>query len=139
MKFLLDTNVVSEFVKEQVNPGVSEWLAQGDERTMVISVVTIGEIEKGIAWMPDGKRRQALQAWLESALLPRFQGRILALEVQDFRRWGHLIGNALRAGAPLPQMDTLIASVALNRDLTLVTRNTGDFKRTGVKLLNPWR
>lgn len=139
MRFLLDTNVVSEFAKEQINPGVLEWLAQGDERTMLISVVTIGEIEKGIAWMPDGKRRRALEMWLESALLPRFEGRILALDVQDFRRWGQMIGAGLRAGTPLPQMDTLIASVALNRDLTLVTRNTADFQRTGVKLLNPWR
>ena len=139
MRFLLDTNVVSEFAKEQINPGVLEWLAQGDERTMFISVVTIGEIEKGITWMPDGKRRRALEMWLESALLPRFEGRILALDVQDFRRWGQLIGAGLRAGTPLPQMDTLIASVALNRDLILVTRNTADFQRTGVKLLNPWR
>jgi toxin FitB len=139
VRFLLDTNVVSEFAKEQVNPGVLDWLAHGDEREMGISVVTIGEIEKGIAWMPRGKRQRNLESWLESALLPRFHGRILPLEVEDLRRWGRMVGSALRAGVPLPQVDALIAAVALNRGLTLVTRNTDDFQRTGVKLLNPWR
>jgi predicted nucleic acid-binding protein len=139
VRFLLDTNLVSEFAKELVNSGVLEWLAHGDEKEMAISVVTIGEIEKGIAWMPRGKRQRDLEVWLESALLPRFHGRILPLEVEDLRRWGQIVGSALRAGAPLPQMDVLIAAVALNRDLILVTRNTDDFKRIGVKLLNPWR
>jgi len=139
VKFLLDTNVVSEFAKEQVNPGVLDWLGQGDEREMAISVITIGEIEKGIAWMPRGRRQRDLERWLESALLPRFRGRLLSLDVADLRRWGQMVGTALRAGTPLPQMDALIAAVAINRDLTLVTRNTDDFRRTGVKLLNPWR
>jgi predicted nucleic acid-binding protein len=139
VRFLRDTNLVSEFAKELVNSGVLEWLAHGDEKEMAISVVTIGEIEKGIAWMPRGKRQRDLEVWLESALLPRFHGRILPLEVEDLRRWGQIVGSALRAGAPLPQMDVLIAAVALNRDLILVTRNTDDFKRIGVKLLNPWR
>jgi predicted nucleic acid-binding protein len=139
VKFLLDTNVISEFAKDQINSGLLEWLAHGDERAMAISVVSIGEIEKGIAWMPHGKRRLVLQAWLETRLLPRFQDRILPLNTQDLRLWGQLVGAALKAGAPLPQMDTLIAAVAIHHNLTLVTRNTDDFKRTGVRLINPWR
>jgi toxin FitB len=139
VRFLLDTNVVSEFAKEQVNPGVLDWLAHGDEREMAISVVTVGEIEKGIAWMPRGKRQRKLESWLESALLPRFHGRILPLEVADLRRWGQMVGSALRAGAPLPQMDALIAAVGLNRGMILVTRNTADFERTGIEMLNPWQ
>jgi predicted nucleic acid-binding protein len=138
VRFLLDTNVVSEFAKDEVNPGIVRWLSHGDEQAMVISVVTIGEIEKGIAWMPQGKRQRALEVWLQSSLVPRFRERILPLELEDLQRWGRMIGSALKAGTPLPQMDTLIAAVALNRDLILVTRNTDDFMRTGVKLLNPW-
>ena len=138
MRYLLDTDVVSEFASERINPGLLEWLAQGDEREMAISVVTVGEIEKGIAWMPDGKRRRALEVWLDAGLLPRFQGRILVSDIPDLRRWGQMIGSAQRAGSPLPQVDTLIAAVALNRDLTVVARNTDDFRRTGVRLLSPW-
>ncbi|HYN79368.1 MAG TPA: type II toxin-antitoxin system VapC family toxin [Lamprocystis sp. (in: g-proteobacteria)] len=136
---MLDTNVVSEFARDSINPGVFEWLAHGDEREMAISVVSIGEIEKGIAWMPQGKRQRALQVWLERRLLPRFQARVLPLELVDLRLWGQMVGAALKAGTPLPQIDALIAAVAIQRDLTLVTRNTDDFKRTGVTLINPWR
>lgn len=71
MKFLLDTNVVAEFAKEQVNPGALDWLGQGDEREIAISVITIGEIKKGMAWLPNGRRQRDPERWLESALLPR--------------------------------------------------------------------
>lgn len=138
MKYLLDTNVVSEFTRGVPNPGVRAWLAAVDEADTALCVVTVGEIENGIAAMPPGKRRQRLSDWLEQSLLPRFGARLLPLELADLRLWGRLVGEGLRTGRPLPQVDALIAAVAINHGLTLVTRNAGDFQRMPVNICNPW-
>ncbi len=136
--FLLDTNVLSEFAKPKVNPGLFDWMQQSDETRMAISIVSVGEIQKGISRMPDGRRQTDLQAWLDQHLVPRFQQRILPLDLNDMRRWGRMMGAASKAGETLPAIDALLAAVALNRRLILVSRNTRDFERTGVTLLNPW-
>lgn len=137
-RFLLDTNVLSEFTKPTVNPGLLDWLRRNDEDLMAISVVSVGEIQKGISRMPDGRRRLDLQRWLDEQLIPRFEHRILPIELENMLRWGRLMGDAMTQGQPLPAVDTLLASVALDRNLILVSRNERDFARTGVDLLNPW-
>lgn len=136
--FLLDTNVLSEFAKPKVNPGLFDWMQHSDETRMAISVVSVGEIQKGLSRMPEGRRQTDLQAWLDQYLVPRFQQRILAIDLNDMQRWGRMMGAAIKKGETLPAVDSLLAAVALNRGLILVTRNTRDFERTGVTLLDPW-
>lgn len=138
MKYLLDTTVLSEFAKRTVDPAVIAWLQKTDELQLTISVVSLGEIQKGISSMPRGKLQQDLQTWLDSRLIPRFGLRALPLTSSDLQRWGQLLGEATKSGEPLSPVDTLLAAVALNRDLILVTRNTGDFALTGVRIIDPW-
>lgn len=138
MKYLLDTNVISEFAKPVVDPAVLSWMRTTDELQMAISVISIGELQKGISGMVQGKRRQELQTWLDGALVPRFGVRILPLERPDLQRWGRLLGEAKQSGDSLPPIDTLLAVTALNRNLSMVTRNTRDFACTGVELIDPW-
>lgn len=138
MKYLLDTNVLSEFAKPTVDPAVLSWMRATDELQMVISVVSVGEIQKGTSRMTQGRRQQELQAWLDRELIPRFGVRVLSLELLDLQLWGRLLGEAMKSGDSLPPVDTMLAAVALNRDLIVVTRNTGDFGRTGVEIVNPW-
>lgn len=138
MKYLLDTNVLSEFAKPIADPAVLSWLRSTDELQMGLSVVSVGEIQKGVSKMPQGRRQQDLQTWLDDQLIPRFGARTLPLELPDLQRWGRLLGEAKKTGEPLPPVDTLLAASALNRDLIVVTRNTQNFLRTGVRLLDPW-
>ena len=105
---------------------------------MAISVVSVGEMQKGISRMPRGKLQHDLQTWLDSRLVPRFGIRVLPLAASDLQRWGRLLGEAAKSGESLSPVDTLLAAVALNRDLILVTRNTGDFALTGVRIIDPW-
>jgi predicted nucleic acid-binding protein len=138
VRFLLDTNVISEFTKRDPNPGVYAWLDQNDERQTAVSVISLGEIQNGIARLPNGKRKAALQDWLDNNLIPRFDGRILPLTIPDMLLWGTMTGEAVSAGAPLPTADAVLTAVARNRDLIVITRSEGDFGRKGVGLLNPW-
>ena len=138
MKYLLDTCVVSEFVKPAPSADLVRWLQETDDLLMGLSVISIGEIQDGIARLPAGKRKAGLQRWLENALIPRFDNRILPVRTEDALRWGNLLGQARRKGRPLPQTDGLIAAIALNRGLTVVTRNTRDFDSMGVPAHNPW-
>ncbi len=136
--FLLDTNVVSELVKPRPEARVKGWIDATDERLLYLSVLTLGEIRKGIAKLADRGRRVALETWLDSDLMLRFAHRILAIDQAVADRWGRLAAEAAIAKAPLPVIDALLAATALHHDLTLVTRNTKDAARTRVSLFNPW-
>ena len=138
MKYLLDTCVISEYTKPNPNAGLHAWLQSTGDVLMGISVISFGEIQSGISRLPDGKRRLRLQHWLDDELISRFESRILFVDLADTLRWGVLTGEAKLRGETLPSVDALLAATALNRQLTLVTRNTKDFKRCGVPLLNPW-
>lgn len=138
MSYLLDTCVLSEFTRRQPHPRVVEWLSEADEDTLFLSVLAIGEIQHGIEKLEDTPRKEELRQWLTSDLLPRFEGRIVPLDVPVLLRWGELVGRLERQGRKLPAIDGLLAATALTHDLILVTRNTADFEHTGVKLLNPW-
>lgn len=138
MKYLLDTCVISEFTKPRPATSVIEWLAAQDDDALAISVITAGELQNGIAQLPTGQRRDALQTWLDEQLIPRFLGRILPVHLEECLSWGQLRGSLRLQGKTLPPTDALLAATASNHRLTLVTRNTKDFQNSGISILNPW-
>lgn len=133
--FLIDTNVISELIKTTPAPQVTAWVDATAAELIYISVITLGEIRKGISLLPQSKRRTQLEAWLGSDLLMRFAGRIIDIDHEIADRWGQLSGVR---GSTLPVIDGLLAATAIHHNLTLVTRNTRDVARTGVALFNPW-
>ncbi|MFI5090690.1 MAG: type II toxin-antitoxin system VapC family toxin [Terriglobales bacterium] len=136
--FLLDTNVVSELVRGKPDPKVTAWVEGTAEDLLHLSVLTLGEIRKGIASLPAGSRRVALAAWLDSDVVVRFAGRILPIDQAVADRWGHIAARAAVAKRLLPVIDGLLAATALDYNLTLVTRNIRDVAATGVPVFNPW-
>lgn len=136
--FLLDTNVASEMVKPKPDPGVMKWIAEADEMLLYFSVVTFGEIRKGIASSTDATRRIHIENWLR-ALVNRFAERILPVDLAVADRWGNLAGSCKVKGVTLPVVDGILAATALHHNLTLVTRNVRDVQGTGVETLDPWK
>lgn len=138
MRYLIDTCVFSEYAKLRRNDAVTEWVdAQAQESTF-LSVLTIGEIEKGIVRMPPSKRKTALAVFLDD-LIRRFDDHVLNLTTSTVRLWGRMVADLEKRGRVLPVVDSLIAATALEHDLTIVTRNEEDFTPTGVKVLNLWQ
>lgn len=136
--YLLDTNCISEVVRPRPERRVLEWLEGADEELLYLSVLTLGEIRKGVAGLAQGKRRLLLARWLETDLPARFAGRILPIDRQIADLWGLISAEAKRHGKPVASIDGLLAATALHSDLTLVTRNVGDFAPIRVPLLNLW-
>jgi predicted nucleic acid-binding protein len=134
--FLLDTNIISELVKVKPESRVTAWIKNIDESLLYLSVLTLGEIRKGITSLQDGARRVSLEAWLDHDLVLRFSDRILSIDLEVADRWGRIAGNARKK--PLPVIDGLLAATALHYDLTLVTRNIADIAGSGVAVFNPW-
>lgn len=138
MNYLLDTCLISEFKKPQPNPKVINWLANQIEETLFLSVITIGEIQKGVSSLVPSKKKTDLENWLNSLII-RYNGRILPLGTDEILFWGDTIIKLEKKGRVLPFMDSLIASTALAHNLVLITKNEADFKNTGVKILNVWK
>jgi len=138
MSFLLDTNVLSEWVKPRPDAGVITWLDEADEDRLFLSVVTLAEIRRGIERLQPGRRRQRLDDWLQDELPERFEGRILPVDAAVADTWGRLVARSEAAGRAIGVMDAFIAATASAHDLTLVTRNVGDFKGSMRAILNPW-
>jgi predicted nucleic acid-binding protein len=136
--FLIATNCISELVCPKPEPRVIEWMEAADEAMLYLSVLTLGEIRKGLAGLPQGKRRTRLEGWLEVELQPRFAGRVLPIDAGIADRWGLLVAEAKRNGKTMPIIDGLLAATALDRNLTVVSRNAGDFAHAHVPVLNPW-
>ena len=136
--YLLDTNVLSEFSRDRPEPRVVEWLKTQPIARLFLSVVTIGEIRKGLTVLPEGRRRTELVTWFHTELLSWFRNRILPVTHSIADRWGVLDGQGQLKGTPLNTADGMIAATALEHDLTLVTRNVKDFAGLGVAILNPW-
>ena len=138
MNYLLDTNVLSELVKPQPNQQIVDWVDSLDPATIFISVITLGEIRKGIEKTPSPQRKALLTTWLQTDLLLRFDGKIATITPAVALLWGELVGKLEQAGHPLPALDSLIAAIALAGDYTIATRNEDDFVHTGASVINPW-
>lgn len=138
MTFLLDTCVISELVKPRPNEYVVRWADSVDERKLFLSVLTVGELEKGITKLQESPRKASLQEWLEHDLAERFAGRILPVDAAVAVAWGRIQGEAERMGAKLPVIDSLLTATAEIHRLTLATRNIADFDRCGATVFNPW-
>ena len=136
--FLLDTNCISEAVRVRPDPNVENWVRAAEQELLFLSVLTLGEIRKGLAGLAQGKRRTRLETWLEVELQFRFSGRILPIDVGVADRWGLLEADAKRKGKPLSTIDGLLAATAVHHNLTIVTRNVADFNGLSVPVLNPW-
>jgi predicted nucleic acid-binding protein len=136
--FLLDTNCISEIVRPKPEPSVVEWLEATEETMLNLSVLTLGEIRKGLAGLAQGKRRTRLESWLEVELQTRFAGRILPVDTAIADRWGVIAAEAKRRGKALSVIDGLLAATALHHNLTVVSRNASDFMGVQVQVLNPW-
>jgi predicted nucleic acid-binding protein len=136
--FLLDTNVISELIKPRPNLNVTNWIEGTDEQLLYLSVLTMGEIRRGIASLPDAARRVKLESWLNSELVLRFADRILPIDLAIADRWGRLTGTASARKSPLPVIDGLLAATAVHHNLTLVTRDMKHLSGTNVPFFNPW-
>lgn len=135
---LLDTNVVSEWMKPHPNPGVIEWLDNADEDTTYLSVLSIGEIRRGVDRLSDSRRRDQLARWLTDDLAGRFVGRLLSVDLATANAWGRLRARTEQIGRTMPGTDALLAATAESHDLEIVTRNVADFAASGVPVHNPW-
>jgi predicted nucleic acid-binding protein len=138
VKYLLDTCVLSEMVIKQPSAKVVDFIDSLDPDDVTLSVITIGEIVKGIEKLPKSRRKQELHAWLKEDLLARFQGKIIPIDEEVIAAWGILTARAEVAGRAMPAIDSLIAATAQANELTLVTRNVDDFNVSGVEIVNPW-
>ena len=138
MSYLLDTCAISEFVKPTPHPSLVEWLKAQQESELYISAITIGELEKGIVKLDEGKRRRQLEAWLYSDLVRRFRHRILDVTPAIALDWGTRSGGLLKRGITSGMADGLIAATASTHSMVLVTRNTKDFQPLGIPIFNPW-
>lgn len=135
MSYLLDTNVLSELRRKVPNPGVVGWFAKRPASTLYLSVLTLGELRKGIEGVVGAERRLALIDWLEVELPAFFNGRILAVDARVADRWGRMVAAA---GRPVPAVDSLIGATAAHHGLSLVTRNVKDYVGLGLAVINPW-
>jgi len=138
LNYLLDTNVVSEQLKPRPDDNVVRWIDAADEESLFLSVITFAEIRKGIEDIGSGRRRDALTKWLYDELPWRFERRILEVGPAVALAWGTLMARSEALGVNLRAMDAFIAATAETYGLTLVTRNTKDFSKLEILLLNPW-
>jgi len=138
MKYLLDTCVISEIIKQRPSVKVTKWIKKKDQANFFISVLTIGELHKGIEKLTESQRKEKLHNWVENDLKERFLNKIIGIDMQVAIIWGKIQGMTERIGKPMPAMDSLIAATGITHHLTVVTRNTSDMKESGVVLFNPW-
>ena len=137
MSFLLDTCIISEPKQKHPSQRVLEWLDAQDESKLFLSVLTVGEIRKGISRLESGRKKAELERWLEK-LRGRFSRRILPLSERTFLVWGKMYGEFERKGIVRPAFDSLLEATALEHDMIFVTRNVKNFQNSPVTILNPW-
>ena len=139
MRYLLDTNVLSEAARPEPDPGVVEWLDRQPVLDLAISVLTLGEIRKGVELLADGRRRTRLSEWLDRELPRQFEGRVLPVDDAVAHEWGRLSARGRREGRELPVVDGLLLATAAAHRLVFVTRNEADCRDRGVEIHNPWK
>lgn len=135
MSYLVDTNVISELTRPKPAPAVAAWFEEVADEALHLSVLTLGELRRGVEKLPAGKRKEKLRYWLEQELPAWFGTRLLQIDPAVADTWGRLQAGADRT---LPAVDSLIAATALHHHLRLVTRNTMDFDVAGLETINPW-
>ena len=135
MSYLLDTNILSETIRRAPNKFVLTWLEKIPGEALFVSVLTLGEIRKGVEAVEDKKRREKLRLWLEHELPAWFEGRVLPVDIAVADRWGRILAEV---GRPMPTIDSLLAATALHHELRLVTRNARDFEYPGLEVINPF-
>ena len=135
MSYLVDTNVISELVRAKPDERVVAWFRDVPDEALHVSVLTLGEIRRGVERLAAGARREKLRVWLETELPGWFGARVLAVDAAVADRWGRLLSAAPRA---VPAIDGLLAATALHHELRLVTRNAADFAFPGIEVVNPW-
>jgi len=137
--FLLDTNVLSEFSRRgEPDARVKRWLTETEDRFLFTSVLALAEIRQGIELCGPGKRRAALEEWLEQDLRRSFQTRLLTVTQAVADRWAVLSARMQQRGTPLATIDGLIGATAVEHGLTMTTRNVKDFAALGIEIFNPW-
>ncbi|MGA7279996.1 MAG: type II toxin-antitoxin system VapC family toxin [Desulfocapsaceae bacterium] len=139
MKYLLDTCVISELRKKNPDVHVVSWIQGRSEPDLYISVLTIGEMVKGVEKLPESKNKKALLIWLNEDLRLRFENRIIDLDVNILTTWGRIQAASEKIGQPMPAIDSLIAATAITYTLTVVTRNIKDMQISGASLFDPWK
>ena len=135
MKFLVDANVLSEATKQSAAPEVIEWL-MANESDLAVNPIVLGELEFGILRLPAGRRKTQLREWFNQA--PN-RLRVLDIDTNTSQVWATLLAKLSRKGRSMPVSDSLIAATALQYNLTIATRNTGDYQYAGIEVLNPFR
>ena len=135
MSFLVDTCALSELVKPTPSRDVCDWFDAAVPDVLFVSVLTLGEIRKGVEKLEDSRRRARIATWLETALPAWFEDRVLPVDAGVADEWGRLTA---RLPSPIPTIDSLIAATAIRHRLAIVTRNESDFETAGVDILNPW-
>jgi len=138
MKYLLDTCVISEVIKKEPNANVLSWLQTQNEEDLYLSVLTFGEIQKGIEKAPDNTRKKKLKLWVEEDLKKRFKDRIIPIDLKIVSNWGVIQGIAESSGKTMPTIDGLIAVSGLSHNCIVATRNISDMKQSTAELFNPW-
>lgn len=138
MNYLLDTCVISELIKKNPDANVIQWISEVEETSLFLSVLTLGEIHKGIEKLPQGTKKDKLHKWVNSDLRERFKNRIIDFDLISATKWGEVQGRAELAGKPMSLIDGLISATGIAKDLIVVTRNIKDMEQSGASLLNPW-
>lgn len=138
MKYLLDTCVISELIRPKPDHNVISWMQEQSENDLYLSVLTFGEIEKGIKKATNLTRKKNLQLWVENDLKKRFEGRIIPIDLDVSIKWGDIQGAAELIGKSMPTIDGLIAVSGLTHNCVVVTRNSSDMVQSSVELINPW-
>ncbi len=138
MRYLLDTNIISELVAKQPNQNVLDFISAIEEKDTYLSVITIGEIKSGIENIKSIEKKIKLIKWFEEDLLLRFQNRIVNIDKDIMIVWGKINQSLKSKGKTLPIMDSLIASSCIYNNFTLITRNEKDFQNLDINIINPF-
>jgi predicted nucleic acid-binding protein len=136
---ILDTNVVSELMRSSPNDSVLSWVAACPAANLYTTIITQAEILYGIMLLSPGKRRAAFEAAADAMFSNEFAGRILLFGSDAVHPYARIASARSRSGRPISHFDAQIAAIAYSTGATIVTRNTRDFERCGIKVINPWQ
>jgi len=139
LKYLLDTNIISELINTSPNKKVISFINTLNENSIYLSVITIGEINFGIHKLKSGKKKEELLLWLHTDLLSRFKNRIIEVDTQTMLTWGKINNELKSIGNPMPIMDSLIGATCISKNMILITRNEKDFINLDIDIINPFK